>query len=431
MYRFACSVWSVFLLLILFAFVSCVPTVKQSTSQSAFRKLTEDKGPFATFSIYHFSDDSSRVYFAFNSDALLYVKNSVSGAFESRVSINYSLTPDWESKQIIDSGSVYFTDTVCYYGKGFVYGSFVIKSPVGQTGFVRISLFDLNRLYSEYFAIRLDKSSKGVRQDFLLRDSTGAVPVFRNFLQSAESAKVSSRLLNKGAKVFVSYYRREFPLPPPPFSTQPNKPFRYEADSSFMLTADEDSSIKLSFPARGFYHLRLDTSLRDGFTIFRREDDAFPEFKSVESLIPPMRYLSSRQEYDDILYATNKKKAFDDFWLKNAGLTDRAKQLVKSYYSRARYANYFFSSHVEGWRSDRGLIYMVFGEPNVVYRDWNSETWVYGEEKSYSALSLVFMRVVNPFSDNDFQLTRSEMLKDEWYKSVDTWRQGRVFNDRP
>ena len=420
-----------YFLLLIASFVSCIPASKQTASQSAFRKLPEEKGPSVSFSVYHFSNDSSRIYFAINSDALLYAKKSVSGIFESKVSISYSLAPELESKQIIDSGSVYFSDTSGYYQKGFVYGFFSVKAPLGQTGFVRITLHDLNRMYSEYFAVRLDKSAKGVRQDFVLRDSNQRAPLFRNFIQSDEKASLSSRLIIPGAKIFVSYYRREFPLPPPPFSNQPNKPFRYEADSSFVLEADTDATVKISLPARGFYHFRLDTTLRDGFTIYRRDEDVFPEFKSVENLIPPMRYLTSRQEYDDMLYATDKKKAFDDFWLKSAGMTDRARQLIQSYYSRARYANYFFSSHVEGWKTDRGLMYMVFGEPNAVYRDWNTETWIYGEEKSYSALSLVFVRVVNPFTDNDFQLTRSEMLKDEWYKSVDTWRQGRVFNDRP
>jgi hypothetical protein len=54
---------------------------------------------------------------------------------------------------------------------------------------------------------------------------------------------------------------------------------------------------------------------------------------------------------------------------------------------------------------------------------------VYGEDASYKSLSFVFVKVINPFSENDYQLNRSDMFKDEWYKSVDAWRQGRAYNE--
>ncbi len=80
-------------------------------------------------------------------------------------------------------------------------------------------------------------------------------------------------------------------------------------------------------------------------------------------------------------------------------------------------------------KTERGLIYTIFGQPNTLYKQENAETWVYGEDASYKSLSFVFVKVINPFSENDYQLNRSDMFKDEWYKSVDAWRQGRAYNE--
>jgi len=353
------------------------------------------------------------------------------GLYEANLTIGFKLIPELDSKLIVDSGSVSFVDSRYQEGNFNLLGKLKVKVPLGQTGYLVLSVLDVNRSYAENYVLKVDKLSDQVRQNFLLLDSLGNSPLFRNYIKPDELVTLKMKAWLPSAKVFVRYYRRDFPLPPPPFSSQTNKPFVYAADSVFELSVSQDSLLHFNFTSRGIYHFQNDTSSRDGFTVYRHDDENFPTIVSVEQMIPMMRYLTTRQEFEEVMYAAHKKKAFDDFWLKNAGSNERARQLVRSYYSRAQFANYSFSSHLEGWKSDRGLIYTVFGEPNAVYRENNTETWIYGEEKSYRSLTFTFVRVINPFTDNDFMLSRSEMFKDEWYKSVDTWRQGRVFNDKP
>lgn len=383
------------------------------------------------FTMYHSSPDSSDVYFSINTSQLLYAKSMDKGFYEAHLTLAYKLIPDLDSKQIIDSGSVSVVDDRYEEGSFNLVGKFRLKNPSGQMGFLLIAVTDNNRSFTESYVLKVDKLSGQVRQNFLLLDSAGQVPLFRNYVRATEHSSLKMNAFKPGSSVWVRYYRRDFPLPPPPFSTNNNKPFVYAPDSVFSLTVNQDSLIRFQFSTRGIYHFQLDTTIRDGFTVYKRDDENFPKILSVEQMIPMMRYLTTRQEFEDVLYAAHKKKAFDDFWLKNAGSNERARQLVRSYYNRAQFSNNNFSSHVEGWKSDRGLIFTVFGEPNAIYRDANSETWIYGEEKSYRSLTFSFVRVINPFSDNDYMLSRSEMFKDEWYKSVDTWRQGRVFNDKP
>jgi GWxTD domain-containing protein len=125
----------------------------------------------------------------------------------------------------------------------------------------------------------------------------------------------------------------------------------------------------------------------------------------------------------------NKKAAVDSFWIHTAGSADRARELIRKFYNRTLDANRYFTSYLEGWRTDRGLIYLIYGPPNAVYRYSTGETWIYGEEHNSNSLNFTFTKVINPFSTNDFRLERSPIYQDSWYRATNSWREGRIFLD--
>ena len=91
-------------------------------------------------------------------------------------------------------------------------------------------------------------------------------------------------------------------------------------------------------------------------------------------------------------------------------------------------ANTYFTSYTEGWKTDRGLIYIIFGLPVTIYKAENIERWIYGTSQSNKTLVFNFMRQENPFTANDYVLSREEMYKISWTQAVDTWRNGRVYS---
>ena len=141
----------------------------------------------------------------------------------------------------------------------------------------------------------------------------------------------------------------------------------------------------------------------------------------------PLRYITTNDEYDQVIKGGNLKKSVDQYWLRIGGSPQRARELISAFYGRVQFANQYFTSYVEGWKTDRGMCYVVYGPPDIVYRSSASETWIYGEEGRYNSLSLTFTKVVNPFTSNDFRLNRSTALKSSWYRAVEFWRQGRVL----
>ena len=129
------------------------------------------------------------------------------------------------------------------------------------------------------------------------------------------------------------------------------------------------------------------------------------------------------------MFETSEQKTMLDSFLVNlTNNKNRAKEVVKNYFSRVQNANLLFTSYQEGWKTDRGMIYIIFGPPNNVYRSSFSESWIYGEENNFNAINFNFSKVDNPFSENDYSLNRSSIYKGSFYKAVDTWRQGRVFD---
>ena len=154
-----------------------------------------------------------------------------------------------------------------------------------------------------------------------------------------------------------------------------------------------------------------------------------PRLGQAERLLRPLRYITTRNEFNEMMRNQSAKAALDDFWLASTPNKDRAKELIRKYYNRVHDANRFFTSYLEGWKTDRGMIYIVFGPPNIIYKSTNSESWVYGEENNPMSLTLNFIKVDNPFTYNDFRLNRSPIYKTNWYRSVESWRQGRILVD--
>jgi len=228
-------------------------------------------------------------------------------------------------------------------------------------------------------------------------------------------------------QLYVKFYDRDFPIASAPFAVVSPKPFDFTPDRHYLLEKTGPNKFKVNVFRNGFYQITPDTNKRIGGTVFFF-GNYFPGTKTVNDILSPLRYITTSAEFNEMAQGDNIKKNVDAYWLKLGGSAERARKLIEAYYSRVEYANRYFTSYLEGWKSDRGMCYIVFGPPDIVYRYTASERWVYGEEGRYNSLSLVFTKVVNPFTPNDFRLNRSGALKTPWYRAVEFWRQGRVLS---
>ncbi len=376
------------------------------------------------FVIFHVSDSISELHFKIDSKEILYTRPDGID-FYSNVLISYRLLPSFDSKEIIDSASVRLVDKNNDNADKSLIGKINVKALSGRTYVLRITVTDLNRNVETIAVTSVDKEDDLNRQNFIVKLKSSETPLFRNYTKSNEELIINYKA-KIGVNIYVRYYDRDFPLAAPPFSVSESRPFQYKQDSLFILQLSDQGSINFTATKKGFYHFQLDTTKREGLTLFYFSD-LFPEVKKAADMVSPLRFITSKQEYDELYYSTNKKAAIENFWLNSTGNQDRAKEVIRKYYNRVQDANYYFTSYLEGWKTDRGMIYLIFGSPNVIYRTLNSETWIYGEENNINSLSYSFSKVNNPFTNNDYSIERSVVYKQSWYTAVDIWREGRTY----
>jgi GWxTD domain-containing protein len=223
----------------------------------------------------------------------------------------------------------------------------------------------------------------------------------------------------RGENTFIaSYYNDNFPAAPPAFSEQLGKVSRgMSVDSTFRLPAGEP--VTLTTP--GLYLVQYDTNAVEGLA-FRVEDD-YPRFGRIENLADPLIYICTRQEYDRMKAAKGDKRAFDKIILSITGDAGRARVLMKSYFRRVEMANLLFTSYKEGWKTDKGMIYIVFGPPNEVYRFLDREVWKYSNNSV--KISFDFAKSPSLFDPESYVLIRSKKFTEAWYEIIDLWRNAR------
>lgn len=403
---------------------SCETNKRISSQNVAFLYKREAPTFNPEFSVLHINDSISELHFKISSNQVLYARPSSSAPFSANVVLSYRVFDDYEARLIHDTASIIINDVANEDVLRDLISKIEFKALKGYNYIMEVTVTDINRNRTKKTYISVEKNNINNRQNFIMKSAETGSTLFKNNISN------SSFQLNypfPATKAFVRYYKREFDIAPPPFVVINHRPFQYQADSVFELPVNDNNIFINNFNSKGFYHIQVDTTInKDGFTLFHFNGN-FPEVKSIDDMIAPLRYITSRQEFDALSTGVNKKEALDKFWLNLAGSPERARELISIFYNRVQDTNLHFTSYIEGWKTDRGMTYIIFGPPNVIYKSIDKESWIYGEDQNMMSLNFNFFKVDNPFTPNDYSLERSVIYKNSWYRAVDIWRQGRVF----
>lgn len=377
----------------------------------------------AAYQVYHKEENLSVLYLRIPASDLSYTLNPENFKEEATALIELKAFPiNPNLTRAVDSAMVKMSDVSPDNENAQLHTALNLSIPHGYSYRIVLQITDISNGNKQVYRFRINKQSMDVRENFLVFETDRRLPLYQDYITRPTRLRVKN---NKGKDMTVRYYNRSFPLPPPPFSRYTHPPFKYEADSIFTLRATTDFSI-LEATQAGFYHILTDDDQKQGKTIFTFPDP-FPYISETHQMFKSLRYLTTEWEFREMRQRTNLRQAVEKFWIDCAGSQDKAKELIELYYSRVEEANQFFSSYVEGWKTDRGLIHIVYGKPNIIYTSPNSETWIYGEDKNVMSLTFNFTKVINPFTDNDYRLNRDENYKASWYRAIESWRKGRIY----
>ena len=137
----------------------------------------------------------------------------------------------------------------------------------------------------------------------------------------------------------------------------------------------------------------------------------------LDKAIRQLRYVANNQEmdaFDNIEDVNVKTNMFEDFWKRRDPTpgTER-NEAFDEYYTRIAYANKNFKSFTEGWLTDKGMVFIVFGTPNTSdrytgYSDGRLyEKWTYMTNREF-----IF---VDNSGFGDFRLVRPATVTEKYF----------------
>lgn len=206
-----------------------------------------------------------------------------------------------------------------------------------------------------------------------------------------------------------------------------------------VLTNQGNVSIEFTFPnlERGNYRFEVFSDLGSENELYKARDfsiksSSYPSLSTARELAKPLYYLMSKKEYEQLMSIENDlelKKAIDRFWLTNVKNSKIAKSVVELFYQRVEEANKQFSNFKEGWKTDQGMIYILFGPPWYVDNSLNRTAWRYSYNSSDPEKNFFFEapKLNNKFFPFDnYLLERSPAYYTIQYQQIEFWRSGLI-----
>jgi GWxTD domain-containing protein len=425
-----------FTIKILFVFFCCIGCVTIENSRYDLdTKMAVSMKP--EFSIFHHNDLQSKIFIKIKTADLLYTRNDRTKPFNANLKLSYNLYTE-NGKTWIDSGSILWKDFYTINKKEFIDTVIPFDLKLNQLAKLKLSITDLNRFRTYERLVDVNKKDFYHRQFYLLEDTNNQV-LLNNYYTGSKYIRITNNYITNKI-VYVNYNDINFPVALPPFSKASRQSF--PKATGHYKRIDFNKNTNLVLPENGFVYFQIDTLKNQGFSLFNFNPH-FPYLKEPKQLIGPLRFLCTKEEFKKIAKSSAPKNTVDQFWLSKASSMERARNLIKTYYSRVEKANEMFTSHLEGWKTDRGMISIIFGPPIYIRKTKSEEIWYYGQQSNSnlnaynslndpmriqsSGLKFTFDKVSNPFSMNDYELDRNYSYKSSWYRAVESWRKGKVY----
>ncbi len=404
--------------------ISCASKqVPKGTKTSASRYNPSSYILHPQFKIFHESDNYSKLYFKLFTKELRYSSANENRTNQAIIKISYKITASMKSNNIIDSAKT--TLTIKKNAKQTsIISFFKIKNIKLDQYLIEIKLFDFYGNKKSQSYIRVNKSDDGNSQYYLSYKGKNMKPIFTEYFQSSDTLFIKYKKASFN-KMSVIHYNTNFKIAKKPFITEKQKAINLKKDTSWNILINNNKA-KFHTKKTGIFIIRADSSKVRGMLKVHFKG-TYPLISKSNDMLEVLEYILTENEFQSIKKSNNKKLNIDNFWIKTCKNKEKARELIKIWYNRATYSNYYFTSYKKGIKTDRGMIYTVFGPPDDIKYFDDAEKWIYINTKNISKLDFIFVKQANSISNNDYVLIREGKYEAIWNKAIKTWRNGRVF----
>jgi GWxTD domain-containing protein len=397
------------------------------------------RNPFTPhYNVLNQTDTRTILSLKFFSNDLFFSKANPTGILTAQMLITVKLFNVSQAKTLADT-AVYNLSIVKETGKlEYVY-NIPLNVEKGMEYMSEIRILDRLRLKVVQSFVPFNTKSYLNKYNFIVQGHFEKNMLFNPVLRINEYINLVYARQNVDS-LFISFYKPFQEVPDPPSMLLPEKTLDYEPYRVVALPYSD--TLPMMLPKEGIYQCSVERNTKEGLTLLNF-GESYPQMNSPEVMIESLAYLATADEISELRSSVKQKIALDDFWIKLGGNVDKARELIRIYYTRVLYSNFYFTSYKEGWLTERGMIYIIYGPPDKVYKTDEGEKWGYKKPViksnwggrytvSEEYLYFNFKKKDNPFSDNDFFLSRSETLVTYWDKAISNWRKGMVFRlDNP
>jgi GWxTD domain-containing protein len=218
----------------------------------------------------------------------------------------------------------------------------------------------------------------------------------------------------------------------------------YDIVQSSVRDLQQPGSVFIEFAyselPRGNYRLEVTSNEGQEDELYRARDfsiksENYPSPSSAIELARPLVYIMNDDEYEALMSIKDPdslKAAVDRFWLTNIQNSSTARSVISLYYERVEEANKQFSNFKEGWKTDPGMMYILFGPPWYNDRFSDEMVWSYSYNRQDPEKTFYFYRT--KINNKFYPFTNYILSRDSFYYSVnyqqrEKWRTGIILTD--
>ncbi|MBP6387093.1 MAG: GWxTD domain-containing protein [Pseudarcicella sp.] len=267
------------------------------------------------------------------------------------------------------------------------------------------------------------QDSKLLSDNYLLfrsKNGQSLSPVLHNYVAWGDTLVLKSMLPdNQQFKGSVFAYEFEQAMSPMSYLSKNNSK-TLTVDSVFQVQANVPFVLK----SKGLIYFSRDSSDHFGISALA-VDERFPRITYPEKLLKPLVYMSTNAENYDLKKSKDYKNTLDKYWLNlPIAQVTTASQTIKEYYKRVEEANQMYSTYKEGWKTDKGMVWIIMGNPFRIAKSKEKEVWTY--QRNGHQVSFNFFKRMNQFSDNHYELQRNAEFQSVWFPMIEHWRNGEL-----
>ncbi len=375
------------------------------------------------FKIYHSTDTESVVFIKLLTSEIVFSQANQQVKNLARLRVTYTLYGSLSNNEVADRDTQEFVIDRESVKETFL-ASIKLPTVPGKTYLLDIALEDAIRQTTVHDRLLVDRFQQDNQQDWLVLGYPENKVSFEHFFYPGETFRLIKQN-EKPEKVYVSVFSPRNILPLPPYSQEEQVDNAPLPDSTFYMAYSEQLLYKLG--GQGIYLFHFNPETARGLCLCQFGDH-YPQVTTPEDMLPPLQYITTRDEYQALLGKDDLKDAVDEFWISKGKTFGNARDLIRVYYNRVVFANIYFASSKQGWKTDRGMLYLLMGPPVSVERTETRETWLYEAAETAEKITFEFNLTDDYWIGYDFKLKRKEEFRTLWNKAVDYWRRGKIFS---